>query len=179
LIKASIISALSNPLWSDVTATNVKEMVVKTGDKMEAEKWRKDYESWLDGFRWEWFCSLTFRPGLKPKQARWRLHTWLEALRESLGTEDFGFVAVRENGRTGQNHHYHALIKGLKRSHYDERLDFMSRWWKLAGDALINPYKEGAGGISYILKDLDPSRPDDIEFNLSSDNQLQTKLEKK
>jgi hypothetical protein len=146
---------------------------------MEANTWRKDLENWLDGFAWLWFCSMTFRPGLKPKQARWRLDIWLETLRNDLGTADFSFVAVREFGKTGQDLHYHLLIKGLRRSHYDERLDFMRRWSKLAGDARIDPYKPGTGGIAYILKDLDQSRPEDLEFNLCPDNHLQTKLEKK
>jgi hypothetical protein len=151
----------------------------RTEEKMETKVWRNDFETWLDGFPWLWFCSLTFRPGLKPAQARWRLHKWLEELRKSLGTEDFGYFAVRELGKTGADEHFHLLIKGLKRSYYDERLEFMHRWSKLAGDGRIDPYKPGIGGIAYILKNVDPNRPDDILIGLDSDDQMQTELEKK
>jgi hypothetical protein len=144
---------------------------------MEVEKWRKDMERWLKGFPWLWFGSMTFRPGLKPGATYWRLHIWLDELQKSLGTGDFGYFAVREFGKTGQDLHFHVLIMGLKASHYDERLEWMRRWSKLAGDAQINPYSTKAGGIAYILKNVDPQDPDAIDFKLSSDTRLETDLD--
>jgi hypothetical protein len=161
------------------TVTHAHERAAKTEGKMKGEDWRKSYQGWLESLAWLWFCSLTFRPGLTPQQARWRLLKWLEELRKSLGTGDFGYVAVREFGKTGQDLHYHVLVKGLMRSHNDERLDFMRRWWKLAGDGRVDPYKPGVGGIGYILKDLDADRPDDIEIGPDSNDQMQQELESK
>jgi len=81
---------------------------------MDDQKLRGDLEEWLDGFPWQWFATLTFRPGLKVQQCRWRLRQWIEEIRKALGTGNFGWVAVPEAGRTGLDYHYHVLIGGLR-----------------------------------------------------------------
>jgi len=132
--------------------------------EVQSEEWRDELSSWLDGFEWLWFCTLTFRPGFKPLQARGRLLLWIAQLRRELGSEDFGCFSIREFGRTGQDLHYHAIVKGLKRWGVDERAEFTERWNKLAGDARIDTYDAALGGLEYMLKEADPNDPDAIEI---------------
>lgn len=146
---------------------------------MVATIWRQEMEIWLEGFAWLWFCTLTFRPGLSPMQARWRLHTWLDQLRVSLGTGDFGFFAAQEMGKTALNLHFHVLVMGLRNWGTDERLEWMTRWNKMAGDARITAYTPNSGGIAYILKNATPDNPDQIEFDIPSHARLQAEMESK
>jgi hypothetical protein len=88
------------------------------------------------------------------------------ALREALGTNDFGWVGVPEHGRTGRNFHYHVLIAGLREHHGSRKLEWMRRWNKVGGDALITRFSPNAGGIAYILKNLKPNDVDDIELQI-------------
>lgn len=143
---------------------------------MDSLRWREEFADWLEGFPWQWFCSLTFRPGLSPAQARWRLRKWVGALRDALGTADFGWFAIPEVGKTKMDFHFHVLVMGLSKWHAPERLDFMRLWWKLAGDGRIYIFKPNIGGIPYILKSLGPDDLDSVEFELSARAQMQTKF---
>ena len=143
---------------------------------MNEQEWRDEMENWLESFAWKWFCSLTFRPGLSPAQAHWRLNKWADELRAALGTTDFEWLAVPELGRTGEDFHFHVLIGGLCDWHAPERQEFMHRWNKLAGDALITVFKPGIGGVRYVLKDIGPDDMDKIEFHLVSRTRLQSEF---
>jgi hypothetical protein len=132
------------------------------------DEWRIEFAAWLETFPWLWFGSLTFRPGLTQAQARWRLRAWAAALREALGTGDFGWVGVPEHGRTGFNFHYHVLIAGLREYHASRRAEWMRRWNKIGGDALITTFNPGAGGIDYIIKNCGPNDVDSIELEIKS-----------
>lgn len=121
---------------------------------------------WLEGFAWTWFVTLTFRPIFTEAQARYRMLKWCEELDRELGTGDFEFVGVPEYGAGGQ-FHYHLLIGGLRLGiGAEQRLEWGAKWWKLAGDARIDDYRPGIGGIRYILKYVDPDDMDEIEFHL-------------
>jgi hypothetical protein len=148
------------------------------GNVMNKE-WHEQMVGWLKQFQWIWFCSLTLRPGLRERQARWRLRWWMAELRAALGTNEFGWVAAREYGRTRQDLHYHALVKGLSDWHAPERLDWMRRWGKFAGDARIDPFTPDAGGVEYILKDADPANPDAMEIEIQNLLFPETKTEPK
>jgi|HubBroStandDraft_1064217.scaffolds.fasta_scaffold206759_2 hypothetical protein len=136
---------------------------------MNAGEWQDKLTQWLELMPWLWFCSLTFRPvGLSKAQARLRLRRWAAALRDELGTSDFGWFAVREFGRTGHDLHYHVLVKGLRAWHADERLEWMRRWWRIAGESQIAYYTPNTGGVAYILKNTDPSDADAIEIEIDA-----------
>jgi hypothetical protein len=90
----------------------------------------------------------------------------MENLRRDLGTKEFGWVAVREHGHTGQDLHYHALVTGLTDWHAPERLKWIQCWNKIGGDAQVDVYRRGKGGIQYILKDADPNDPDALEIEI-------------
>ena len=143
-------------------------------EHLDKDTWREEFTHWLEGFPWKWFCALTFRPGFSEAQARWRLRRWCDELRKALGTRDFEWIAVPERGRTRNDFHFHVLVAGLRRWHAKERLEWMRRWWKLAGDGRIDVYKPGIGGVPYVLKGLAPTDTDTIEIHLvSSTQQLQ------
>jgi hypothetical protein len=144
------------------------------GEQMNDGQWRDEMVDWWEGFAWLWFCTLTFRPGLTESQARWRLRKWAGELRDALGNENFEWVAVPETGKTGED--FHVLVGGLNDWHTDERLNWMRRWNKLAGDALITVYKPGIGGVRYVLKDIGPNDMDKIEFHLVSRTRLQSEF---
>ena len=146
---------------------------------MNTGQWRDELGDWWEGFAWQWFCTLTFRPGLSESQARWRLRRWTDELREELGTSDFQWIGVPELGRTGADLHFHVLVAGLRDWHADERLDWMRHWNKIAGDALITVFKPGIGGVRYVLKNVGPDDMDKIEFHLISRTQLQSRFDLK
>ena len=136
---------------------------------MNGGQWLEEFSTWLESFEWQWFCTLTFRPGLSPAQARWRLLRWADELRDALGTADFEWFGVPEHGVTGLHFHYHALVGGLNPGcGAAERLCWMKRWYKLAGDARITDFKPNSGAARYILKAVDPDDLDDIEFHLTT-----------
>jgi hypothetical protein len=150
------------------------ELSVNTDD------WRQEFIDWLDSFVWLWVCSLTFRPGLSKQQRQWRVRQWANELREQLGTKNFSWIAIPESGRTGLAPHYHALVGGLRDDDdAGDRLEWMRRWWKLSGDARIDPYKPNAGGIAYILKSVGPDDVDDFEIHICSESRMQSGFELK
>jgi hypothetical protein len=136
---------------------------------MDGGQWLEEFSGWLEGFAWQWFATLTFRPGLSPAQARWRLIRWADELRDALGTEDFQWLGVPEQGSTGLHFHYHVLIGGLNPGcGAAERLCWMKRWDKLAGDARITDFKPDCGGVRYVLKAVRPEDFDEVEFHLAT-----------
>lgn len=139
---------------------------------LDKEMWREEMGIWLEPFAWDWFCSLTFRPGLTEKQCWWRLRRWLNKLKDELGTPHFGWFAVREFGRTGQDLHFHVLITGLTDPGAANRMEFMRLWAKLAGDGRVDLYVRNPRGISYILKNTTPDDPGCYEFELSDSSKL-------
>jgi hypothetical protein len=148
-------------------------------EEFRAEEYRKGIAKWLEGFEWQWFCSLTFYSGVTPAQAYWRLRRWMEVLGEALGDPNFGYVAVCELGRTRENLHYHALVMGLTDHFAEQRLYFMERWNRLCGDARVEPFIPGPQGIEYILKDISPDNPDAIIWGIKAGTHMQTELEAK
>jgi hypothetical protein len=142
---------------------------------MQNREWLDELVEWLEGYAWQWFVTLTSRPGLAEAQVRWRLLRWAEELGDTLGTRDFEWLGVPENGVTGLHFHYHVLVAGLKPDcGAEERLQFMRRWYKLAGDARIEDFKADSGGVRYILKHVGPEQFDDIEFHFATRTNMPT-----
>jgi hypothetical protein len=133
-------------------------------------EWRQQFAEWIERFQWDWFVTLTFRPGITPPKARRHLEHWIHEVRDQLGTEKFSSMAVPESGVTGLNFHYHAVIGGLRQGHgATERLDFMCLWHRMSGDAQVTAFKPGSGGILYILKDLGPNDTAAIMLDLPAE----------
>jgi len=140
---------------------------------MDTSDWQKETTVWLEGYPWQWFGSLTFRPYFTVGQRNARLRKWKDALKTELGTSDFNFIAIPELGKAGDDYHFHVLVGGLRAWHAEERLNWMKRWWTLSGDARIDPYQPNKGGVAYVLKQAGPEDFDEIEFDLSSHTRLQ------
>jgi hypothetical protein len=131
-------------------------------------EWLDGLVGWLEGFSWMWFATLTSRPGLSQAKLRWRLLRWAAELREALGTPDFEWIGVPESGVTGLNCHFHVLVGGLVAGcGAAERLEWMRRWYRLAGNAQIEDFRPGSGGVRYILKHVKGDL-DSIEWHLCS-----------
>jgi len=136
---------------------------------MQNGEWLDQLAGWLEEFDWQWFATLTSRPGLSQAQLRWRLRRWAEELDDALGTESFEWIGVPEKGVTGMHFHFHVLIAGLDaNSGAIQRLAWMRRWSKLAGDAQIEDFRANSGGVRYVLKHVGPQDVDEIEFHLVS-----------
>lgn len=135
---------------------------------MDRGQWVSEMTMWLQEYLWQWFATLTFRPGFSEAQRLWRLRRWADELRDALGTSDFQWIGVPESGRTGMDFHFHVLVGGLKRWHSPEQIAWMRRWGKLAGDARISVFRKDAGGIEYILKHARPENADALEIHLST-----------
>jgi hypothetical protein len=146
------------------------EMYRKSFTHISQDQWLDEFSNWLETFPWQWFCTLTFWPGFSKHQARWRLHKWIDELRNTLGTDNFEWLGVLELGKTQQNLHYHVLVAALRHWHASERLDFMRRWNRFAGDARIEIYEPNRGCVRYILKSIGPDDMDNIEIGLRSPN---------
>jgi hypothetical protein len=147
---------------------------------MNREEWLSEMSDCLETFTWQWFATLTFRPGLSPAQARWRLLRWADELRDALGTAGFQWVGVPEDGSTGLNFHYHLLIAGLNPGcGAAERLCWMRRWYKLAGDARIEDFKADSGAARYILKAVRPEDFDKVEFHLATPVEMKSSTKHK
>jgi hypothetical protein len=142
--------------------------MVNAIDGTKKEEWVMAMTTWLQGFSWQWFATLTFRPGFSEPQARWRLRHWVGELRDALGTPDFQWIGVPESGRTGLDFHFHVLVGGLRKWHSPERMIWMRKWRKLAGEARISIFKKDAGGIEYLLKHARPENADALEIHLTS-----------
>ena len=142
---------------------------------MDEDLWREEFRKWLEGYSWDWFCSLTFRPGLIIFQSPSRLRRWAQDLGSTLGGKDFRWIAIPEMGATRMNFHYHCLVGGLRDSSVNTRKEWMHRWNKLAGDALIDQFNPQSGGIGYFLKNAEPDDMDEIELHFSSHSKGRTK----
>src|SRR5438552_3432292 len=113
---------------------------MKLQEKNTLQEWRSGMARLLGEFSWDLFGSLSFRPYYSVQQRRALFHRWLEELRGNCGTACFGFFAVPERGRTGDNFHFHVLINGLQEINAAHRLQAMKSWDAMAGDALITDY---------------------------------------
>jgi hypothetical protein len=148
--------------------------------EMTEREWLEELATWLESFAWQWFCTLTFRQGLSPAQAGWRLRRWADELRDELGTAEFQWLGVPEQGSTGLHFHYHLLVAGLNPGcGAAERLAWMRRWYKLAGDARIENFATNSGGVRYILKAVRPENFDKVEFHLATPVEMKSSTKHK
>jgi len=122
------------------------------------------YEEWLAGYRWDWFCTLTFRGYPSSTKATRTLERWLAELWDENGTGDFAYFFVRESGASRENFHWHGLVKGTQNS--TERLPWLQRWWEIAGEGQIAYFDPDGNGIAYMLKHVRPGFDDGIIFEL-------------
>lgn len=139
---------------------------------MGKDEWKVSIVNWLEGFPWQLFCSLTFRPGLLERHAGWRLRRWIEDCERVAGTTAFEWIAVPELGRS--EFHFDVLIGGLEQHHADYHAAFAARWNRANGDARIDFYKPGVGGVRHMLRTISPREIDRIQMDLFTHRELET-----
>lgn len=127
------------------------------------------YEEWLDGLKWLWFATLTFRGSPSPRKANDLFHVWISEIRKREGTDAFSWVRVAERGSSREHLHFHVLVAGLRDPC---KWDWVLRWEKLAGDSMIFYYQRGRGGIRYMLKEAEPGRDFDIQIAIDGRSTL-------
>jgi hypothetical protein len=158
------------PDYAKQTKTQAREGL------LDNDLWREEFRKWLESYSWDWFCSLTFRPGLIIFQGPSRVRRWAQDLGTALGTKNFRWIAIPEMGATRMNFHYHCLVGGLRSSSAGARNEWECRWNKLAGDARIAQFNPQLGGIGYFLKNAEPDDMDEIEIHFNSQSKKQAKL---
>jgi hypothetical protein len=145
------------------------------GEQMKDREWINQLVSWLEEFSWQWFTTLTVRPGFSFRQAYGRVLQWAEELSDTLGTRDVRWICFPENGMTtGSNLHFHLVIGGLRKGcGAAERAAWMRYWSKLAGDAQIEDHKPGAEGVRYVLDQIEPRDVSHLELHVMYPRQVQ------
>ena len=141
-------------------------MYIAKGIKELKSSLAAGYEEWLKDFRWEWFCSLTYRGYPPSTKAMRTLKQWLAELKTENGSSRLGYFFVLECGASGENFHWHGLMAGLRDA--TERLPWLQRWQELAGEAQIAYFDPDGNGIGYMLKHVRPGFDDGIIFELSN-----------
>jgi hypothetical protein len=108
---------------------------------------REAWIAWLEQWRWEWYCTLTFREEVHPEAAKKRFRTFEKMINRSLyGPRWFkhgrgiGWVLALEYQRRGVIH-FHALLTGVGDV---PRRPWIKTWRKLAGFATIEPIESPA-----------------------------------
>lgn len=112
----------------------------------------------LSRYRWDWFCSFTFRGEiLHPERAGktfmvlvCKINRALYGSRWHKHEKSIRWIRAIEMQKRGVLH-YHALIAGERLSEL-RRLTFMDKWDELAGYARIEPLRSSQAVYSYISK---------------------------
>jgi hypothetical protein len=121
----------------------------------ERQALRDAWIALLGHWRWEWFCTFTFREFVHPEAADKRFRVLIsQANRVLFGTmwykrgEGLRWVRALEYQKRDVIH-YHALLAGVEDL---RRLFWMDRWHELAGYARIEPIDCAAAVARYVSK---------------------------
>lgn len=121
-------------------------------------------------YDWRWFCTLTFRPGIR----RWAIAQLFVNLISAIELKEgkkTSWVRVIEHGSLGGRLHIHALIAGTA---HVSRHEAELMWSDIAGGAEIGQYDPDSRGLSYILKTIedDPNNCDNLDQELLDEHLL-------
>jgi hypothetical protein len=111
--------------------------------------------NWLGQWRWEWYCTLTFRDEVHPEAAEKRFRTFVKHINRSLygprwykHGQGIRWVRALEYQRRGVIH-FHALLAGA--DDLPPRR-WTATWHELAGFAKIEPIESPAAVLHYVSK---------------------------
>jgi hypothetical protein len=111
--------------------------------------------AWLGRWRWEWYCTLTFRDDVHPEAAERRFRTFVNMINRSLygprwfkHGQGIRWVRALEYQRRGVIH-FHALLAGAGDV---PRPSWTETWHELAGFAKIEPIESPAAVLRYVSK---------------------------
>ena len=113
---------------------------------------RNEFAEWLDGYRWQYWVTGTFRPEMgidSTDKARKCFDRYLKDVggKKQTRTVDY-FMAVEWN-KGKEFTHIHSLINGIRGK--DTR-EMWSRWFNRYGRAVIETYEPGKGANHYLTK---------------------------
>ncbi len=125
---------------------------------------RQGWGIFLARFPWDWFCTLTLRPDIHPRQANSLLRRLLSTLQRGV-PDAIGWFWVLERGR-GRQAHFHALIAGVAHIRAREA----ARYWEhIAGHAVIRCYDPTRGAAFYCAKQISGNCGDDYDINVPTE----------
>jgi len=134
---------------------------------------------WLNGYKWDWFTSLTFRNRITAKAANKKWNKWLKALENELN-DRVGYFRCTELQKGRKVLHFHSLmlnlsglhtrtmgnwlkaeklLKKIKEDPEEEEIEELAirifwedQWNEIAGFGRIYPYDPKKGGNYYLSK---------------------------
>jgi hypothetical protein len=121
---------------------------------------KNQFVLWLQRYDWTWFCTLTFRPGIRRKASDQILRHWMLAL-EAYEGHNLSWLRMVEHGGVAGKLHFHVLIAGVQRTPTHRAVDL---WIKMAGAAVIGPYDPERRGLQYALKSIE----DDPDYDFDA-----------
>lgn len=105
------------------------------------------YVNWLEGMRWDWWVTPTFRYPKTQAQAVAAVQQWLA----SKAPHVYAAVAY-ERGPQGGRLHCHAVVGGIGR-HPLQQNHLLHSWRR--GIITVEPYTPTKGGVRYMLKQVE------------------------
>ncbi len=108
---------------------------------------RRGWGTWLGGFPWHHFATLTFAYQPSPAAASRRLSTWIRRLEQRAQERVYWFYAL-ERGAAGTLH-LHSLVSGTRRL----RAASVKAAWSY-GRADASDYDARRGASYYVTKSL-------------------------
>ena len=127
---------------------------------------KHNYVMWLRKYHWQWFCTLTFRPGIRHKTGVRLFREWIGVL-EADARARLSWVRMAEYGGELGKLHFHVLIAGVRRVPA-RRAE--SIWKQLAGTAVIGIYDPQQRGLEYALKSIEDGPDYDFDAELRSEH---------
>jgi hypothetical protein len=119
-------------------------------------------------YDWQWFCTLTIRPGIRPLALAQLFQDWIAAIKQDEG-QKISWIRVIERGGLEGRLHIHALIAGTK---FFSPTVSAEHWSDIAGDAVIGRHDPESECLQYTLKSIAESQDYDIDFDLSEKHLL-------
>lgn len=133
-------------------------------------------QGWVDllnRWRFNWFCTLTFRDHTHPEAALKRFSVWISKINEELygkryykRGQSIYWVNAIEFQKRGVIH-FHALLGAPENlNHKVRRLKFMDIWYDLAGIARIEEIEDDEAVYKYVSKYVAKGGEIDVSPNI-------------
>jgi hypothetical protein len=130
------------------------------GTGVEKAAQRSAREGWghfLQEFRWNWFCTLTFRHVLSRERARDCFRDFMVEI-QSANHFPLGWFAVEGRGDNLGRFHIHTLLVGVV---HLRRGDWQREWYRRGGTATIDEYDPLRGAAYYCANHINEA---DLEY---------------
>src|SRR6202007_1341869 len=75
------------------------------------EEIKEQYVRWFRKYDWQWFCTLTFRPGIRPQAIAQLFCEWIIEI-QRIECHKISWMRMIERGSLEGRLHIHALLAG-------------------------------------------------------------------